>query len=45
MQKWQNTLTEYFKVQDIVIDTLLFEDDKVIFSSSEDGLQMAAHKF
>ena len=26
------------------LDTLLFADDQVIFSSLEDGLQMAAHK-
>ena len=44
MQKWQSTLTEHFEVQDIVLDTLLFADDQVIFSSSEDDLQMAAHK-
>ena len=34
----------HFKVQDIILDTLLFADDQVIFSSSEDGLQMAVHK-
>ena len=40
----QSTLTEHFKVQNIVLNTLLFADDQAIFSSSEDGLQMAAHK-
>ena len=44
IQKWQSTLTEHFKVQNIVLDTLLFADDQVIFSSSEDGLQMTEHK-
>ena len=28
----------------VVLDTLLFTDDQVIFSSSEDDLQMTAHK-
>ena len=37
-------MKEHFKVQDIVLYTLLFADDQVIFSSSEDGLQMAAYK-
>ena len=31
-------------MQDIVLDTLLFADDQVIFNSSEDGPQMVAHK-
>ena len=44
IQKGQSTLTEHFKVQYIVLDTLLFADDQVIFSSSEDGLQIATHK-
>ena len=44
IQKWQSTLTEHFKRQDIILYTLLFADDQVIFSSSEDDLQMAAHK-
>ena len=44
MQKWQSTLMEHFKVQDIVLDTLLFADDQVIFSSSEYSLQMATNK-
>ena len=44
IQKWQSTLAEHFKVQDIVLVTLLFADDQVILSSSENGLQMAAHK-
>ena len=44
MQKWQSTLTQHFKVHDIVLDTHLFADEQVIFNSSEDGLQMAAHK-
>ena len=44
MRKWPSILTEHFIVQYIVLDILLFADDQTIFSSSEDGLQMTAHK-
>ena len=33
MQKWQSTLMEHFKVQNIVLDTLLFADIQVIFNT------------
>ena len=31
---------EHFKVQDIVLDTLSFADDQVIFSSSDGSTQI-----
>lgn len=44
IEEWQSILTEHFIVGKESIDTLLFADDQVIFSNSEDGLQMATNK-
>jgi hypothetical protein len=39
--EWQMRLKFYFSVGTMTLDTLLFDDDQVIFAKSEDELQMA----
>ena len=48
VQKCSSSSLDTFDIYKIlyllVLGSILFADDQVIFSSSEDGLQMAAHK-
>lgn len=38
---WQTNLDSHFKIQEQILDTLLFADDQVLISSSENDLQKA----
>lgn len=44
IRQWQEQLNTHFKIDDEVLNTILFADDQVIFSNTEDELQVAAHK-
>lgn len=39
--KWQMDIKEHFKINNKLLDTLLFADDQVLISSSENGAQRA----
>jgi hypothetical protein len=42
--QWQNVLTKDFKIDNTLLNTILFADDQAIFSESEDCLQRAVSK-
>jgi beta-xylosidase len=39
--EWQTQLRSHFRLGTVILDTLLFADDQVIFTKSKDELQMA----
>jgi hypothetical protein len=43
--QWQTQLRSHFRLGTMILDTLSFADDQVIFTKSEDELQMATLQF
>ena len=44
VEEWQKQLRNNFKIGNTILDTILFADDQVILSTSEDELQRAIYK-
>ena len=44
ISKWQIKLEKHFKIKNKFLDTILFADDQVLLTSSEDDLQNALFK-
>jgi hypothetical protein len=44
IRQWQDVLIKDFKIDNTVLNTILFADDQTIFSESEAGLQRAVNR-